>query len=288
MEPEIYKHYTEVRGNRKSALCLNPNPQHRRDGGYKKLPGALGELAKRAQGRDIYRHPNFMHALKLLNRRKFHPLRENLINAFCRAVIDCLDLATCMTTKTLEAIANGLNVTPCRVTRLIKEIMLPGGFMYVHGGDDNDPNFGHCFDSTHGMYFPKLLVITDKFFEVCGADSRLLERLHNQADEKLAAHICEDTAQQMTVIQARDARRKWAWDRSYLLRKDHATAQRKRAFIERLGSKDKRIEHVAKQLLLKHPFRYMAAEPSLLVRDAENVLIRMQLNQRERPQVPLH
>lgn len=264
-------------GNRRSALCLNPNPKHERRSGYKKLPGPMGQLARIAAKKEIHKHLYFYHALKLHGRRSFHPLRQRLIDAFCCAVLDCIDLATGMTTKSLEAISKGLDVLPCRITRLVNEIMIPAGLMYAHGSHGKDPRFGVVYDSTHGLYFPKMLVCTDRFFEVCGASPTLIEKIRALADDKLTEQVDADTGRQMTQQQARDLRLRWAWDRAYQLRKDRAVAQRKRAFVESLGSTDRRLLHIGKQLMLQHSLRYMAAEPSLLARDAWIVLARMGL-----------
>ncbi len=264
-------------GGRRSALCLNPNPQHQRKSTYKKLPGAMGQLARIAAKKEIHQHLYFTHTLKMYGRRSFHPLRKRLIDAFCCAVLDCIDLATGMTTKSLEAIAEGLDVLPCRITRLVNEVMVPAGLMYAHGANDKDPRFGVVYDSTHGLYFPKMMVCTDRFFEVCGASPQLIEKIRALTDVKLTEQVDATTGQQMTQQQARDLRLRWAWDRAYQLRKDRAAAQRKRAFVESLGSTDRRLQHIGKQLLLNNSSRYLAADPSLLARDAWVVLARMGL-----------
>ena len=89
-----------------SVRCKNLNPEHQRNASYKKLPGAFGRVYRIAKQKDTAKHPHFLHHRYAMGRQRgFRIERANLIRAFICAVLDCLDLATGMTTKSLEQIA---------------------------------------------------------------------------------------------------------------------------------------------------------------------------------------
>lgn len=278
-----------VRGGRRrgshSTACLNPNPVHQRSAAKKALPGALGQLARRAKKTPISSSIVLLHAMPFMvsytrtagrtvktvgRTKRFKPERANLIDAFCRAVIDCLDAATWMPTRTLESIAAELNVTNSRISRLLDEVLLPAGLLIGMNGADYKPHY----NSTHGVFFPAMLAVTEKFFEACGADRRMIDRLYTQRDEKLATMLDVKTGKAMTLRAAQALRKQWAWDRAYELRCNSARAQKKRVAIAGLASWDLRLAHVGRQLMLSDPMRYLGSEHSQLIADAWAVLRR--------------
>lgn len=273
----------QKRGRRRgthSVRCENPTPKHERVASYKKLPGALGRVYRIAQQKDCSKHPFFIHHRYALRRQRgFRPERAGMINAFVRAVLDCLDLATGMPTKCLEQIARELNVTESRVSRLVNEIFIPTGLMYVHADKaaiDKDPNFGHVWDSTHGLWFPKMLVVTDEFYRVAGADPKLLEKLQQQADEHLHLnkHGLAKAGEVISRHEARNRRRKFAFARTWERRKAAAMSQRARAKVLSHDTLDDRQYYVAAKLMREKPEYYEALPLSQLEADTWAVLHR--------------
>lgn len=250
----------------------NPEPQHSRRASYKKLPGALGRLARIAAKKEIDRSLVFLHAFAFMGRKRdFYPLRRAMINATMRKILDCLDMATRMPTMCWEQMAMELNVTPARMSRLLTEVLMPAGVVEPFDTDAYQPQY----NSTHGVWFPSLTVVTDKFFEACGASDNLIRQLRELSAEKLSELVDINTGQSMTLNAAQALRKKWAWDRAYDRRKDAARAQKKRAYLAALGSIDARLSHVGRQLMLEQPERYLGAEHNALVRDAWVVLHRL-------------
>jgi hypothetical protein len=255
-----------------SVKCLNPDPKHQRKDTYKKLPGPMGHLARIAAKKKIHASLVFIQAFPLMGRqRDFKPVRKKLIDQVWRAVFDCLDMATRMPTKCFEQIATELNITNSRMSRCVNEVFMLAGLFYSFDSDAFKPDY----NSTHGVCFPSMVVVTDKFFEAGGASPELIEKLNNLSDEKLQHIIDAETGQPMSLNSARALRKKWAWDRAYERRKDAARAQKKRAYLASLGSIDERLHHVGKQLLMKDPDYYHVAAPNQLQIDAWAVLKRL-------------
>lgn len=250
------------RGNH-SVACKNPNPKHERRVGYKKLPGAFGYVYRIAQKKNCSIHPYFSYVRRAMGRQRgFRPERANLINAFVCAVLDCLDIATGMTTKSIEQIALDLDVLPCRLSRLINEVFIRAGLMYVHADADKlvtqkDHNFGHVFDGVHGMWFPKMLVVTETFYRIAGADDRLIDRLNRQIEEhlQLGKHGLAKEGEVISQQEARNRRRARAWDISWKRRKQAATGQRTRGKLQQLNL-DERQHFIAQKLLQQRPSYY--------------------------------
>lgn len=276
----------EVQGARKlgrrrgthSVRCKNPNPEHKRDVSYKKLPGAFGRVYRIAQQKDTAKHPHFIqHRFAMGRQRGFRIERANLIRAFICAVLDCLDLATGMTTKSLEQIAQDLNVTESRISRVVNEVFVLTGLMYVHADKealDRDPNFGMVWDAAHGLWFPKMLVVTDLFFKVAGADDKLLQMIQQQADEhlQLCKHGLSKPGEVISRHEARNRRRKFAFERSWNRRKDAARVQRTRAKVLNIDSLDERQYFIGVKLMKDRPSYYESQPLSVLEADIWQVL----------------
>lgn len=259
------------RGNH-SVQCLNPDPKHKRKDSYKKLPGPMGQLARIAAKKKIHSSLVFVQAFPLMAReRDFKSVRKKLIDQVWQAIFDCIDMATLMPTKCFEQIATELDVTNSRMSRVINEVFIPAGLIYPFDSDMYKPQY----NSTHGVCFPSMVVVTDKFFEAGGASPELISKLNTLCDEKLQMVVSAETGQPMGLNAARALRKKWAWDRAYERRQDAARAQKKRAYLASLGSIDERLHHVGKQLLLKDPVRYLGHNSRQLQIDAWAVLHRL-------------
>lgn len=261
-----------------STKCKNPNPVHTRRADFKKLPGAYGYLYRIAKKKDVAKHPYFVYTREAIYRhRHFRPERANLIKAFACAVLDCLDIATGMTTRCLEQIAADLDVTNSRISRLVNEVFIPAGLMHVHVDNpekQDDFNFGLCFDSVHGLYFPKMLVVTDAFYKVVGANEELLAKLHQQADEHLQLNKSglAKPGEVLSLVEARNRRRDRAFKISWERRKDAARSQRKRAKVASIETLDDRQFYIAQQLIKSKHKRYMDYYPEELEADVWSAL----------------
>ena len=232
----------------------------------------MGRLARIAAKKKIHASLVLLQAFPAMGRqRDFQDVRKELIDALYRAILDCLDMATLMPTKCWEQIAAELDVTPSRLSRVLKEVYVPAGMIYPFDTKDFEPQY----NSTHGVFFPSLMVVTDKFFEAGGASEELIQKLRDLSAEKLQLYVDANTGRPMGLNAAQALRKRWAWDRAYERRKDAARAQKKRAYLASLGSVDERLKHVGKQLMLQDPLRYLAADYKLLQIDAWAVLHRL-------------
>lgn len=264
-----------------SVKCKNPKPVHRRNDGFKALPGAYGYLYRIARQKNCSQHPHFIYLRSAMGRRRsFRVERRHLINAFICAVLDCLDLATGMPTRTLEQIAHDLNVTESRISRLVNDVFISTGLMYVHADKaalDKDPNFGMVWDKTHGLWFPKVLVVTEQFFRVAGADDKLLAKINQQADEhlQLNKHGLAVRGEVLSRQEARNRRRQFAFEKSWQRRKDAARVQRTRAKVQNIESLDERIAFIGQKLMASRPEYYEALPLSALEKDIWQTLHRM-------------
>lgn len=264
-----------------SVRCKNPTPEHKRNASYKKLPGAFGRLYRIAKQKDTAKHPHFLYLRYAMGRQRgFRIERANLIRAFVCAVLDCLDLATGMTTKSLEQIAQELDVTESRISRLVNEVFILTGLMYVHADKqalDKDPNFGMVWDAAHGLWFPKMLVVTDLFYKVAGADGKLLQQLQQQADEhlQLSKHGLSAPGEVITRHEARNRRRKLAFERSWNRRKDAAKTQRARAKVQGLNTLDERQYYIGQKLMKDRAAYYESQPLSTLEADIWQTLHRL-------------
>ena len=73
----------------------------------------------------------------------------------------------------------------CRVSRFINEVMIRFGLAYVQcEGGLLQGRSGMVWDRANKIWFPKVLVLTDEFYKICGAN---IERLHIQRDQLLMA-----------------------------------------------------------------------------------------------------
>lgn len=251
------------RGNH-SVECKNPNPEYVRKAGFKKLPGALGTVANRASKKRISRDPLFVQLRKKIGRhRDFKTIRRNLIDALCRQLLDCVCLSTGIPTLCVERLAKELNVTVSRVSRLINEVMIPAGLMYVptNGGQvKEDPNFGMVFDRTHGMWFPKIMVLTDTFFRVAGADDKLLDKLHNQMEVHRDLNKA-GLAKEGEIISLREAqirRQQRAFDIAWKRRKEAAAVQKERVALLNMDPDD-RLHYAASVLMADNEYMALMA-----------------------------
>lgn len=275
-----------------STCCLNPKPVYVRPASWKNLPGELGKTFNFCRKRDISRDPHFVHLRQAAGRqRDFKDVRRNLINPIFQLCLSRHDLVTGIIELDLEDMAAELSkmwvtdpatgeqylteskVTVSRISRFIDEVMIPFGLAYVHSdGDQSSPKSGMVWDQANGFWFPKVLVLTDEFYRLAGAN---LEKLNIQRERQLALRNegVTDEGEIITVAEARMRKRKQIFKRAWECRKQNAGAQRRR---NTLASKslDERKHEVATALTKSMP----AHELALLSSEQFNKLVWERLN----------
>ncbi len=259
-----------------STCCLNPRPVYVRPESWKNLPGELGKTFRFCCKRDISRDPHFVHLRKIAGRqRDFKDVRRNLINPIFQLCLSRHDLVTGIISIDLEDMAKELSkmwvtdpetgeryiaenkVTVSRISRFIDEVMIPFGLAYVHSdGDKISPKSGMVWDQANGFWFPKVLVLTDEFYRLSGAN---IEKLNIQREEQLALRnqgVTEE-GEILSVSSARMRKRKQIFKRAWEARKQNAGTQRHR---NKLASKtlDDRKYDVAAALVKSMPSHELA------------------------------
>ena len=249
-----------------STRCLNPKPAYERAAFWNPLPGELGKTFKFCCKRDVSCDPHFVHLKETVGRqRHFKQVRCDLINAFFQMCISRHSLVEGIINLNLDAMAMELSktqiqdpdtgdwimveeiMTVSRISRLINEVMIPFGLVFVQSdGDEADPNHGMVWDKVHRQWFPKVLVLTDDFYRIAGAD---LERLNAQREQQLIFRnqglSSEDEI--ITVREARKRMRQQIFRKSWELRKSNSVSQRKRNRLAGM-TVDERKHEIAKEL----------------------------------------
>ncbi|AQS39757.1 IncFII RepA protein family [Shewanella psychrophila] len=249
-----------------STRCLNPKPVYERAAHWNPLPGELGKTFKFCCKRDVSCDPHFVHLKETVGRqRHFKQIRRHLLNAFFQMCISRHSLVEGIIDLNLDAMAIELSktkmrdpdtcdwivveevMTVSRISRLINEVIIPFGLAFVQSdGDEADPNHGMVWDKVHRQWFPKVLVLTDDFYRIAGAD---LERLNAQREQQLIFRnqglSSEDEI--ITVREARKRMRQQIFRKSWELRKSNSVSQRKRNRLAGM-TVDERKHEIAKEL----------------------------------------
>ncbi|TQF66200.1 plasmid replication initiator RepA [Pseudoalteromonas luteoviolacea] len=248
-------------------LCLNSHPISVRPANWKKLPGELGQTANKCAKRDVSRDVHFVLLRDAVGRKNdFRSARRRLLNAFFQEALNRVDLATDTLTINISEMAQALSKTlktvvdtetgeessrivdakvpECRIARLVNEVIIPFGLAYVVGGNEDNPQFGKMWDKTHGIWFPKILVLTDTFYRIAGAN---MEKLHAQREQHQEYRNIGLTTEgsEESVISVRHAREtirrrmfKAAWEK----RKRHSARTRLTEKLEGMSFDDAKYE----------------------------------------------
>lgn len=254
-----------------STHCLNPKPLYIRPQSWKNLPGELGKTYNFCRTRDISRDPHFVYLRKVVGRqRDFKQVRRDLINPFFQLCLSRHDLVTGIIELDLESMAIELSnmwlmdaetgesylaqckVTISRISRFIEEVMIPFGFIYVHADRDQySTKNGMVWDKTNGFWYPKVMVLTEAFYRLAGAN---LEKLHIQRQAQLAFRNAGIAAasELITIKEARVRKQKQIFKRAWHARKHNASARRRRNKLLKM-SVDERKYAVAISLTQSMP-----------------------------------
>ena len=254
-----------------STRCLNPAPVYERAANWKLLPGELGKTFKFCCKRDVSCDPHFVHLKQTVGRqRHFKKIRRHLLNAFFQMCISRHSLVEGIIDLNLDSMAIELSkaqivdpdtgeliiveevMTVSRISRLINEVMIPYGLAYVQSdGDEADPHNGMVWDKVHRQWFPKVIVLTDNFYRIAGAD---IDKLNIQREQQLIFRNqgLSDDDEILTVKEARKRMRQQIFRRSWELRKNNSVSQRKRNRLAGM-TVDERKHEIAKELSRKLP-----------------------------------
>lgn len=230
------------------------------------LPGELGKTFKFCCKRDVSCDPHFVHLKQTVGRqRHFKQIRRHLLNAFFQMCISRHSLVEGIIDLNLDTMAMELSktqmrdpdtgdwiiveevMTVSRISRLINEVIIPFGLAFVQSdGDEADPNHGMVWDKVHRQWFPKVLVLTDDFYRIAGAD---LDRLNAQREQQLIFRN-QGLSSEYEIITVREARkrmRQQIFRKSWELRKSNSVSQRKRNRLAGM-TVDERKHEIAKEL----------------------------------------
>ena len=219
----------------------------------------------RCKKRDVSRDPYFIQLRHHTKRqRDFHPLRRHLMNAFFQLCLSRHDLVTGIIELNLDSIAKELSkqevidttsgevsylkseVTVSRISRLINEVMIPFGLAYVYAGTRGDTKSGMVWDRTHRCWFPKVLVLTDEFYRISGAD---IEKLNIQREQQLEFRNSgiADPNEILSVAEARKRKRIEIFSRAWNKRKDNSVRGRREKKLAAMPL-DERKHYIAKEI----------------------------------------
>ncbi|MPY24392.1 plasmid replication initiator RepA [Shewanella sp. YLB-07] len=242
-----------------STSCLNPKPVYIRPKSWKNLPGELGKTFNFCRTRDISRDPHFVYLRQAVGRqRDFKKVRRDLINPFFQLCLSRHDLVTGIIELDLEAMATELSkmwiqnsateeqylveckVTISRISRFIEEVMIPFGFAYVHAESEHDrKKNGLTWDNINGFWYPKILVLTDEFYRVAGAN---IEKINIQREQQLTFRNAgiTDENELITLKEARIRKQKQIFKRAWNARKQNTSARRQRNKLGKMNLDDRK------------------------------------------------
>ena len=249
--------------------CINTNPVWQRPAHWKNLPGELGKTYNFLKKRDVSRDPLFVQLRSVTGRtRDFKRCRRTFMQAMFELILNRHDLITGIIELNLEQMAEELSysitedesgqkvkskakVPVCRVSRFIDEVMIKFGLAYVQCDGDKTGKTGMVWDRTNGIWFPKVLVLTDQFYRICGAN---LEKLNGQREQLLIAKqqgLIFD-GQTPSVRELRQLKRNNIFMKAWQSRKNSARAGRKKAKLAAKTLDDRRYD-VANTLAKQNP-----------------------------------
>lgn len=250
------------RGNH-SISCKCPQPQYYRPAHFENLPA--GEIAKayrrlvkvdRETGVASLRirmsnHPVFVQLRRAVGRKRaFRAVRRALIDAIFPLMLSCIDFTTHILTLNLSRMADALSlrdedgnitekVTPCRVSRLIDELLRFGVL------EDVDPKQKQ-WDALNRRWFPKHVAFTPLAWQMLNAD---LDKLGADQLLRLQAEA-EGILEPGEEISVRAARQRWMerMRRNSLQRRREKTYKSRQTRKLKDKTLDERLNHMAEFL----------------------------------------
>lgn len=237
-----------------STACKCSNPEWFAPKGYKRLPGQMGHAMSRFVIKNkltgklmlrqrISRHPYFVQLRDVAGRKRdFRPERQALYDAMWPLCIQRADLGTSVVTCNGSKLADELSpkdengnvipetrVEPSRLSRLFEEWERYG--LIERPDLEMDPVTGYCM--------PRHIVLTDRFWQLCGIN---MDKFLAERNERLAAEA-DGIIEPGTHASVRAARRRWYENMrmaALISRRDKASRQKRRKRLCKLSIDDRR------------------------------------------------
>lgn len=209
------------------------------------------------------RHPYFVQLREAAGRKRdFRPEKQALYDAAWPLVIQRADFATSVVTFNGSKLADELSpkdengnvipetrVEPCRLSRLFEEWER---FGLIERPDlETDPATGYCM--------PRHIVLTDRFWQLCGID---MDKFLAERNARLAAEA-DGIIEPGTHASVRAARRRWYENMrmaTLLSRREKASRNKRRNRLGKLSLDDRR-NAMAKLLRMRPAHEWMKLSP---------------------------
>lgn len=189
------------------------------------------------------RHPYFVQLREAAGRKRdFRPEKQALYDALWPLCVQRADLATSVVTFNGSKLADELSpkdengniipetrVEPCRLSRLFEEWERYG--LIERPDLEMDPVTGYCM--------PRHIVLTDRFWQLCGIN---MDKFLAERNERLAAEA-DGIIEPGTHASVRAARRRWYENMrmaTLISRRDKASRQKRRKQLSKLPVDDRR------------------------------------------------
>ncbi|MFJ5162143.1 plasmid replication initiator RepA [Pantoea sp. NPDC088449] len=237
-----------------SVACKCSNPEWFAPQSYRPLPGEFGHAMRRLVLKDkatgqlrlrqrLSRNPYFVRLRHAACReRDFRPERRALIDALIPLLIQRADMATWVVTMNVGRLAAELSpkdgngdvipatrVEPSRLSRLLPEL---ARFGLIELPDLE-------WDPVEEYWMPRHIVLTDRFWQLCGVN---MDKLYVQRNERLEAEA-EGIIEPGTHDSVRAARQRWYENMrmaTLLKRREKAVREKRRKKLGKLPLDERR------------------------------------------------
>lgn len=237
-----------------AVTCKCPEPVWFAPQNYRPLPGEFGHAMRRLVVKDratgqlrlrqrISRNPYFVRLRHAAGReRDFRPERRALIDALIPLLVQRADMATWVVTVNIGRLADelspkdesgdvipGTRVEPCRLSRLFPELARYGLLEM--------PSLE--WDPVEKFWMPRHIVLTDRFWQLCGVN---MDKLYVQRNERLEAEA-EGIIVPGTHESVRAARQRWYENMrmaTLLKRREKAVKEKRRKKLGKLPLDERR------------------------------------------------
>lgn len=237
-----------------SVLCKCPEPVWFAPQSYRPLPGEFGHAMRRLVAKDkstgqlrlsqrLSRNPYFVRLRHAAGRvRDFRPERRALIDALIPLLVQRADMATWVVTMNVGRLAAelspkdengdvipGTRVEPGRLSRLLPELQR---FGLVELPDLE-------WDPVEEYWMPRHIMLTDRFWQLCGVN---MDKLYVQRNQRLEAEA-EGITEPGTHESVRAARRRWYENMrmaTLLKRREKAVKEKRRKKLGKLPLDERR------------------------------------------------
>lgn len=250
-----------------STACKCSSPEWFAPEGYRRLPGQMGHAMSRLVLKDkrtgkimlrqrMSRHPYFVQLREAAGRKRdFRPEKQALYDAMWPLCVQRADLATSVVTFSGTKLAEELSpkdadgnvvpetrVEPSRLSRLFEEWERYG--LIERPDLEMDPVTGYCM--------PRHIVLTDRFWQLCGIN---MDKFLAERNERLAAEA-EGIIEPGTYASVRAARQRWYENMrmaTLISRREKASGHKRRKRLSKLPLDDRR--NAMAKLLRNRPAR---------------------------------